>query len=43
MKVLVLGYQGMLTHELRPCLTQAGCTVVGRGWPDVDITQAPSI
>jgi hypothetical protein len=31
MKVLVLGYQGMLAQELRPCLTQAGCTVVGRG------------
>jgi dTDP-4-dehydrorhamnose reductase len=43
MKVLVIGYQGMLAHELRPCLTHAGCTVVGRGRPDVDITQATSI
>jgi dTDP-4-dehydrorhamnose reductase len=43
MKALVIGYQGMLARELHPCLTHAGYTVVGRGRPDVDITQAPSI
>jgi dTDP-4-dehydrorhamnose reductase len=42
MKVLVIGYQGMLARELRPCLTHAGCTVVGQGRPDVGITQAPN-
>jgi dTDP-4-dehydrorhamnose reductase len=43
MKVLVIGYQGMLAHELRPCLAYTGCTVVDLGRPDVDITQATSI
>jgi hypothetical protein len=43
MKVLVIGYQGILAHELHPCLTHAGCAVMGRGRPDVDITQGPSI
>jgi dTDP-4-dehydrorhamnose reductase len=42
-KVLVIGYRGTLAHELRPSLSHAGCTVVGRGRSDVDITQAASI
>jgi dTDP-4-dehydrorhamnose reductase len=43
MKVLVIGYQGMLAQELRPCLTHVGCTVMGRGRPDVDITQVTNV
>lgn len=43
MNVLVVGYQGTLARELRPRLTHAGCTVAGRGRPDVDITPAISI
>jgi dTDP-4-dehydrorhamnose reductase len=42
MKVQVIGYQGMLAHEFRHCLTYAACTVVGQGWLDVGITQAPN-
>ena len=43
MKVLVIGHQGMLAQELLPCLAGAGFAVVGRGRPEVDITQATSI
>jgi dTDP-4-dehydrorhamnose reductase len=43
MKVLVLGYQGMLAQELLPCLIRAGFAVVGQGRPEVDITQAASV
>jgi dTDP-4-dehydrorhamnose reductase len=43
MKVLVLGYQGMLARELLPCLVRAGFAVVGLGRPEVDITQAASV
>jgi dTDP-4-dehydrorhamnose reductase len=43
MKVLVLGHQGMLARELLPCLAAADFTVVSRGRPEVDITQATSV
>jgi dTDP-4-dehydrorhamnose reductase len=43
MKVLVLGYQGMLARELLPCLVGAGFAVVSRGRPELDITQAASV
>ena len=43
MKVLVIGYQGMLAQELLPCLANAGFDVIGRGRPEVDITQVASV
>src|SRR5262245_7500587 len=43
MKVLVLGYRGMLGRELLSCLTDAGFAVVGRGLPEVDITQTTQV
>ena len=43
MKVLVLGSQGMLAQELLPCLANAGFDVIGRGRPEVDITQVASV
>ena len=43
MIVLVVGPRSMLAQELLPCLQQAGFTVVGRGRPELDITQAASI
>ena len=43
MIVLIAGHRSMLAQELLPCLQQAGFTVVGRGRPELDITQLPSI
>ena len=43
MKILVIGHRGMLARELRARLAHAGFTVVSRGRPELDITQATNI
>ena len=43
MIVLVVGPRSMLAQELLPCLQQAGFRVVGRGRPELDLTQKASI
>ena len=43
MRVLVIGRQGMLARELVPRLARVGLTVMSRGRPGVDITQATSV
>jgi dTDP-4-dehydrorhamnose reductase len=43
MKILVIGHRGMLAQELLSCFVSADFAVLGRGRPEVDITQATSV
>ena len=43
MKILVVGHRAMLAQELLPSLRHAGFDTVGRGRPELDITQVASV
>jgi len=43
MRVLVVGYQGMLAQELLPCLQANGHTVINKGLPEIDICDSRAV